>query len=794
MHAHTRFRTPRRTQVWLAVLAGVALHATPAAAASPAEGGTSIQASRYDLPAAPLVVTLDAIARQSGRSISFDRARLADQPAPAVRGNYTPRQAVEAALQGAPLRLGDGDGGVLNVYVVGDLGVVSVFARRDQAEKGFKADRSETATRSGTDLMDLAGGMTIITGKVMETQQATNLRETLRNVSGIGFTDSPQGLPVFSVRGFNRPSTTTNGLSDQNASQTNVYAVERLEVLKGPQAILSGARSLGGGVNVVLKRPSAEPVRDLTIQYGSDSDRTVAGDLSNAFTDDKRLTYRLVASSTRAGTTDAGVDGRKDDAFIPQIRWKDASTDLIAGLSYHEAHVPVPRYTFARRDGVIMPTPGIALSNPADGFDTRERRVFYQFEHKLSPDITLVSRLQHADDVLRLHAYSSNAGLEYASGAADSQPNGTVRVRAGLMRTLQRQTAGDHYVRMNFGTGDIDHKFVVGVNHESSRLQQTQWTGAPQTALTLYPQPVPLALPASDDANPLLSNIASNAQRQQAVYLQDQLSWNDWTVQLNWRRTLVTQESFLDYREFNVVSATPPVTVGKNIPGAGVVYRLNPSTSLYGALSNGFDAQTNVSCGGGLVPPIGSKNKELGAKFSLLGNRLSVTAAAFQIDQSGTLVYDRARACYNVRDAQRTRGMEFDLQGQLAPGWQAIVNYTYSTSKDVGNPATLFPGKPRHKASLWTTYSLPQVQGLGVGLGISGHSAMLGSFDTRYPFTIPKQYQIDASAFYDIPNWSFTFGIKNLTDRQLYGGTTASAFVPVLPGRKFLLTARRSFN
>lgn len=796
MHASPHSCAPRHKEVCAAVLAGLALYGgmamqALAANAAPAE---ATQPAPFDLPAGPLPATLDAIAKQSGRSISFDRVYLATQHAPAITGNYTVLQAIEAALAGMNLQLFEDASGVLNIYVVGQLQRVTIFAKRDQAETGFKADRSDTATRSGTDLMDLAGAVTIVTSKVLETQQVTNLRDTLRNVSGVGFSDSPQGLPTFSVRGFNSPATTTNGMPDRNAAQTSVFGVERVEVLKGPQAILAGNGSLGGGVNVVLKKPSAETIRDVTVQYGTNSDRTVAGDLSGASSDDKRLTFRLSASSARAGTTDAGYNGRTDNSATPQVRWKDSSTDVIAGVTYLEQHLPLPQYTFARRDGYIMPIPTIRLSNPSDGFDVRGKRAFYQLDQKLASSITLISRVQHADDTLRLHQYSSNDGLAYDPGAARDNPNGTVNVRASSSRTAQTEISGDHYVRMLFNTGDIDHKFVVGVNHDKFRYAQTQFSGAQDRTLTLYPTGVQMDLPDAELENPTTFIISEEKLSQKAVYLQDQISRDDWVLQLNWRRTLVTQSSRLDAREFNFVADTPAVTIGRNTPGAGLIYRVAPSVSLYANVANGFVAQTIEQCGGGLVPPMSSKNKELGAKFSLFNDKLSLTTAAFQIDQSGTLVFDRVNQCYNVRPAQRSTGYEIDLQGELAPGWQAIMNYTHSTSKDVVDPTAVFPGKPRHKGSLWTNYKLPQVRGLGVGLGISAQSGMLGSVDKEYPFYIPKQVQVDASVFYDIPKWSFTLGVKNVADRLLYSGTSAAAYVPVVPGRNFMLTAKHSFD
>lgn len=795
MHASKLPRAPRHKEICFAILTGFTLFGscTGSALAQPTGQAATAAASSYDLPAGPLAVTLDAIAKQSARSVSFDRDFLVGQTAPAIRGSYTAQQAVEAALAGKKLRLVEDNKGVLNVYVVGELEQVTVLAKRDQAEKGFKADRSDTATRSGTDLMDLAGAVTIITSKVLETQQATNLRDTLRNVSGIGFTDSPQGTPQFSVRGFSNPSTTTNGIPDQNAGQTNVYNIERIEVLKGPQAILAGSGSLGGGVNVVLKKPTAEPVRDLTVQYGTNSERTIAGDVSGAISEDKRLTYRIIGSMSRSGTSDAGYNGRKDDALLPQLRWKDETTDLIVGLAYQKQHLLMPQYTFARRDGFIMPTPTVPLSNPDDGFDVTEKRAFYQLEQKLAPWATLVSRLQRTDDNLHLHQWTPG-GLRYNTGAAKDDTNGTSNFFPSLQRSAQTQFSGDHYIRMQFDTGEVEHKLSVGLSHNKFDYEQIQWSGGATKLMTLYPTAVPYSFPDVDTVNTTVNSVTNAYSTQKGLYLQDLMSWGDWSLLLNWRRTLYTTSGQTDFKTSNSVFVSPETTVAKNIPGAGIVYRMSPTVSLYGNVSQGYVPQTNAACSGGIVPPILSKNKEIGAKFSLFDDKLSLTADTFRIDQSNSLAFDSVNRCFNVRPAQQTKGFEFDLQGDLAPGWRAILNYTYATTRDVTDPTVLFAAKPKHKGSLWTTYNLPQVKGLGVGLGISAASSMQGTFDKTYPFVIGKQYQVDASAFYEIPNWSFTVGVKNLTDKKLYGGTTSSSYVPVLAGRSFMLTAKHSFN
>lgn len=780
--------------VMLGVLAALSMPAGAWAQTPAATQAKAPATHAYALPAAPLVQTLAAIARISGKRIDVDDESAAGQSSGAVNGTLSLDQAVAQALAGTPLRVREADSGALWVALPAKLDRVLVLAKRDQAETSFKADRSDTATRSGTSLMDVPQSVTIITSKVLESQQALSVRDALANVSGMAFTQSPQGSPTFSIRGFSNTSATVNGVTDASASLTNVFGVERIEVLKGPQAILAGSGSLGGGVNVVTKKPQADPIRSLLLQYGSHGDATVAGDITGAITDDKKLSYRLIASKSKANSSAGGFDGREDESLLPQLRWKDSSTDLIVGVSYGKQYAPTPAYTFARRDGYLMPEPALRQGGAGDGFDSEQKRAFYQLEQTLTPNITLVSRLQRSITDLYLHVRSPS-GLNYSTGAAKDSPNGTVTYYGSRSRQDARTTSGDHYLRIEGDTGPISHKLSVGLNHSEYAYEQTEWSGA-SVKPTVYPADASFTFPDLEANSQTLSAISTSKSDQAGAFAQDLMSWGDWNLLLNLRRTRYTTVSATNYVSINYLWANPKTKVWSTTPGVGLVYNLTPSTSLYASYAQGFVPQTTAKCGGGIVDPITTKNKEIGAKFDLLDSKLSLTTAAFELAQSNQLLYDSVNKCTTVRDSQVTRGLEADLQGQLAPGWNAIVNYTYNTVKDVGDKTTIYYGLAKHKASMWTTYELQNEawRGLGFGLGVTASTHVNGTYSATYPFTIPGQAQLDASLFYNRDKWSVTLGIKNIADKLLYGVSASSAYVPVLEGRNFMLTVKRDFN
>ena len=781
---------PRRLKLCV-MLSGLAL-SVPAAVWAQAPVAAAPQS--YGLPAGPMAATLQQIASTGGQTVQFAPGDVEKLTAAPVSGQLSPLQAVSAALSGSGLIVTTGSSGTLMVAPGPVAQTVTVFAKRDQAETSFKADYSDTTTRSGAMLREVPQSVTIITSKVLETQQVTSLQDALRNVSGVAFTQSPQGAPTFSVRGFTETSATTNGVSDRGATRSNVFGVERIEVLKGPQAILAGAGALGGGVNIVMKKPQAENIRDLTFQYGSHDDVTLAGDLSGALTADKKLTYRLIASQAQSSGTTVGYDGRKDKFVMPELRWKDRTTDLIAGMSYGEQHAPVPAYTFALRNGTILPRPAMLMGNSGDGFDSTQKRLFYQLAQRLTPWLTFESRMQRSlgDDLLRLY---TPGGLRYASTALTAASLGTTNFSPGNNRSVSRTTSGDHYLNARFDTGPVEHKLAVGYNHTDADLQQAIASGTGRI-LSVYPASN-FAFPDALASAQVVSSLYTNVQTQKSFYLQDLLTLGKWNLQLNARHTEVKTSGGTLYPSANNLNVPlVPSTQSKTTPGVGLVYNVTNNASVYASVANGFAAQLSNLCGGGTAPPQSTRNKEVGAKFEFLDDKLSLTSSVFELDQTNKLQYNTPLRCYELRDAQQTRGAELDLQGQLAPGWNAIFNYSYNVYRDTGASGTLFPGLPKHKMSAWTTYDFQggALKGFGFGLGLTAASHAIGSRTAATQFMLPGQAQIDASLFYHRAKWDVTAGVKNLGDRVLYGVSTSNSFIPVLERRSFMLTVRRSFN
>ncbi len=738
----------------------------------------------YAIPGGPLATTLKEIGRISGRTVRFDTRDVENQRAPALNGHRTAVEALQSVIAGTGLTMTSMANGDLVVFVP-QLDTLHVVAKRDEAETGFKASSSDTATRSGTDLLDVPQSVTVITAKVIETQQAQSVQDVLQNVSGVITRESVQGA-TYSIRGFTATGTLSNGVTNPYSSSENIANVERIEVLKGPQAILSGGGSLGGGVNIVTKKPSADPVRDVSLQYGSHGDKTGTLDLSGAITDDKRLSYRLIASSERADHNDAGFHGRKSDSLLAELRWKDEATDALVGASYSSLFQPQNRYTFAL-DG-IQPVPSMRLGTTDDGMETRSKAVFYSVEHAFTPWLTLVSRMRRTLTSLDFEAFTPQYPTSTADMIISMAPSSTV--------SDYRTTSGDHYLRMTFDTGSFAHTLSTGINHTSTDSDIVSYSGSNVSVPVYQAQYAFTALPRDGDT--LYSYYASPS-KQYALFAQDLISFGDWHALLGLRRSRYESgPGSTEYVQSGRTTVTTKRRQEETTPNVGLVYNLTSNVSLYASYAEGFNPQfvtvTNCSTGGNDFPPMQTRNKEAGIKVNSRDGSFAWTSAVYQLDQSNTLLYNSTAACYSVRDALRVKGVEAEAAGRLAPGWNMIFNYTYAKTEDTGNSAYYPAAQPRNQASVWSTYDFQEggLKGFGVSLGVTGYSwTRIGT--TSAALREPGAARVDVGVSYQGADWSLRLGVKNLFDRLLYGYSTSTLYVPILERRTVTMTWRKSF-
>ena len=647
------------------------------------------------------------------------------------------------------------------------------------SDVGFMADVSSGPTRTLADPIDVPQSVGIVTQSLLQSQQLQTVADAVQNVSGAQYVDGSSGLPIFEVRGFFTGNGMTDGLPNNIlgiGDSPPLIGVERVEVLKGPQAILgdtSAYNNFGGLIDVVLKKPQAEPVHELTFSIGDHGERQAGVDLAGPLNGSGSLSYRLIANGDYASDSVQGMRGQRNRYIAPSIGWTTPDTTFIGGASWMMNHMPIPDHVILLDDTLSSASPpGILLDNPSDDTAVETRRLFYLFEHRFDDTWTLRSRAQYVRESIDLKDWLIDA----------IQPTGDVTATAEHYRSADAYYVTQNDVTANFGHGWLQHSMVMGFDYSRVQVGSSDdalsqgGNGMPYNIYTGGALPRPTSMLSPDDyadgyfpGSPWVTD--------SGVFLQDQISLGSrWELLAAARRAeYALQTNYPDGAPWNQHRV-------KWVPSFGVVYKLTPDASMYANTSNGFQPDTLLGKDNHPLPPSLSRQIELGAKFDLFQDRARLTVAAYRImlDHSTDLISLQPPYYVMSGPGQSNKGVEIEFNGQVAPGLDLSAAYTQGViHNDDGTPAT---SASRQRLNVWASYTFQHgaLRGFGMAGGVLARSRSLTeTSDFSSYIRVPGQADSSANIFYRAHRWSVTLGVKNLFDRQLYGTYFDETFVPL---------------
>ncbi|MEM9807542.1 MAG: TonB-dependent siderophore receptor [Cyanobacteria bacterium P01_D01_bin.56] len=386
-----------------------------------------------------------------------------------------------------------------------------------------------TATRTDSPLSDIPQSIQVIPRQIIEDEQATGIEDVLDNVAGVTYAGNDDGRGTrFTIRGFGSFGSPIlrDGFrvfnAGNNAASPEIANLEQIEVLKGPASVLYGEADPGGLINLVSKKPLAEPYYNLQLQAGSREFFSPSVDLSGPITADGDVRYRLNALYRREESF-RDLDNAFDRFFVaPTITWDISDrTSLTASLEYIEDNDPADFGLPAFGDSVAdIPLDRVVTSNPDDTVEKEYLRVGYTLEHEFSENWKFRNEFRYVYD----EYYYGVTGVPFA----EIDPNGN------LFRILARQfNERENYslytnVQGNFNTGSVEHNLLFGVD-----LAREEDLGGGEGAfnprlnpewfntINIFNPDYSFIRPSLDDAPDSLRN-DSTADRL-GIYLQDQI-------------------------------------------------------------------------------------------------------------------------------------------------------------------------------------------------------------------------------------------------------------------------------
>lgn len=652
-------------------------------------------------------------------------------------------------------------------------------------QDGYLVPEASTATRTDTPLRDIPQSIQIVPQQVLEDQNAARLNDALRNVSGVFVGNTFGGtIDNFNIRGFADATILRDGFKESFAesglSLRDLADVEQIEVLKGPASVLYGYVEPGGAINLVTKQPLDDPFYNVDLSIGSYGFYRPSIDFSGPLTSDKALRYRLNSAYQNADSFRDFVNSERVFAApVFGLKLGDR-TNLSINSSYLYDRSTVDRGIVAiGREVADIPISRF-LGEPGDFRRSEQFNIGYRLEHQFNDNLKIRNGFQFLQN---------NESIFNANATELDEATGTLY--RDYFDSANRYTlyALQTDLTSKFRTGSVNHQLLFGFD-----LQRNTVEGFFRTPFDAFDTSVEeRQTPSINIFNPSYNvrppDRSSFIFRRDdltttdslGIFLQDQIALAD-NVKLlvGGRFDSITQELDDELNDSESSESNDAFS-----PRVGIVYQPIQPISLYASYSRSFAPNTGIGFDGSLLEPTRGTQYEAGIRAEL-NPALAATLAAYEITKTNIATTDPIDPAFSIAvGEQRSRGIEFDLSGEILPGWNVIASYSYTNAEitesedyPVGNEV---PNVPHNKASLWTTYEIQKggLEGLGLGLGLFYVDARQG--DLENSFELPSYMRTDAAIYYRKNNWRAAINIQNLFDIR-YFETSELGRTTVIPG------------
>jgi catecholate siderophore receptor len=630
--------------------------------------------------------------------------------------------------------------------------------------EGYLATNSVTATKTDTPLIDIPQTINVVTRAQLDDQAHHSLADILRYVPGTTVGQGEGNRDQITLRGQNTTADFfLDGVRDDVQYYRGLYNIERVEILKGPYALIFG-RGGGGIINRVQK----SPLSDDFIYAGQASINSLgAYDISadvNAPLGD--------AAAVRINAAYENFDSHRDFvggaryAWNPYVAFKlnDAWT---LGLSYEYVHDDRTTDRGIPSIATIAGQPNRPIAGYRDQFfgvpGVNHTKLEAQIA-KLRLDGALTSNLSFSGTIL-YGDYDKIYLNVYPNGAATAQSGG-VALAAYSDPTQRENFIAQANLVWAVETGPLMHKILVGTEYGDQKSVNRRFNGALSNATFNL-------------ANPIFPTVSFNALTRDtvsdvkflSVYVQDQISFGDH----------IDVVAGLRYDSFDIegtdlfpVVDRPFARKDEKVsPRLGLIFKPQENISLYGSYSQSFlprsgDQFLSLTVSQENLAPEKFTTYEVGAKWDVQPN-LNLTLAVFQLDRSNATTPDPRNPVASINiGTTRTQGIELAVTGNITSSWQVHGGYSYQDATLAGNDSVRLGQVPRHQASLWNRYDFNDR--FAAGLGIIHQSSQFAAIRTAPNTTkLPALARVDAAFYYDLSDaLQLQLNVENLFNTDYY--------------------------
>jgi len=684
-------------------------------------------------------------------------------------------------------------------------------------------EKISSSGKAAIKAMDLPQSAVVIGKPVLERQQALRMSDVLQNVSGV-YVVSTTGGAVQEIGGrgfsFGNSNTFRNGIRFNNNAMPEISSLERIEFLKGSNAILYGNVAAGGVVNLVTKKPKFENGGEISFRSGSHDFYKPFFDVYGSLNPAKTIAYRLDGSYEKARSFRDQVKSDRID-FNPSLLFRiGKKTEILAEGEYLRDNRTAD-YGTGAINYVVAPVPRSRMLSVPWGYNNTEQG---------SATLTITHRLNDNWEIKSTSGYQQYINEIFST----TRPNNTYFVQpdGSWIRGLQKSGTNEKYylteldLTGKFNTGKIGHVFLLGADADKYQTLTTAFlvntfnnAGANASLVNknIY-DTVNIFDPSTfNKRNDIpylpIDRLTSAPITRVGAYVQDLVS-------------LTRQIKFLAGIRYssqnNQISRVDTVSKGKTgyvaayktsafSPRLGLVYQPVKTISLFASYSNSFNVNTGVDIDNVPLKPSIVNQVEAGIKTELFRNYLSANLTVYQIvnsDFAQSATNPPASAPAGAKELAgevTSKGLEIDVMSKPWSGFSLIAGYSYNDTRYTKSNSFVKGSRlvynPANTANFSLYYSFPEqssLKGFNLGAGafytgtrVAGRSTTTAS-PTFKLMPLPDFTTVDLSAGYTIRNISIRCKFSNLFNVLSYYVHDDNSVNPMAP-REFASTITLKF-
>ena len=640
---------------------------------------------------------------------------------------------------------------------------------KDNVARTYLKKRISSATKTDTRIRDIPQSISVITEEQIKDQSLLGLTDAIKYSPGVMAGQGEGNRDSVWFRGNQSTSDLfVDGVRDDVQYYRDLYNIDRVEVLMGPNGMIFGRGGVGGVINRVTKEAHWENKNELRMQGGAYNHKRSSIDLNSGI--NETLAVRINAMIEDSGSFRQGVESEKK-AINPTFTFKPSDkTKIVVGMEY---------FNDKRTNDRGIPS----VDNGLKSYPYSTSRSTFFGNASQSPNEAIVKNgyaiIDHTFDnsmsvknTTRFSDYDKYYQNVYANSSV--QANGTLTIDGYYDNTQRQNFFNQTDLIYNFKTGSVSHKLLTGLEIGLQENQNYRIVNSGTDPTPLASNPFALLTFNSSRSRNTSTDISN-----QAIYLQDQIYLNE---QFQIIAGLRYDKFKTKFNDSVTIANSASINDQFISPRVGLVYKPIEPVSLYTNYSLSYlprtgEQLTSLTSSIKSFDPEKITNIEVGIKYDLLQS-FSISSSIYRLERSKIAITDPSSPTNTIIvDGQVTKGFELGVAGKLFDSYSMYGGYTYQDAEITKNQGTGDPQitsgtplghVPKHTFSLWNKYEMNETWSAALGI-VSRSNMFAATPTTSTAVKLPGYARLDAAIYANINKQTkLQLNIENLLDKTYY--------------------------